>query len=291
LGVDWADGYRQARIVEVLQARTDWDLAGMQALQLDELCLPWREMRSAVLSAPVHTPEAHLARDLLERWDGVVAADSVGAAVYQAFLAEMRVALTHAKAPRAVRWAMARGFHPLLARSYFGARQMGLLVQLLREQPAGWFEHPWPYVIAGALDGAVRWLQTEFGAGPEPWAWGRVRPLRLVHPLAARRPLGRIFNLGPVPRGGDGQTVSQTGRLLSDLRANPPAIANLRVVLDVGHWEDNRFVLAGGQSGNPFSPHYDDQFALWQRGEALTLAWSEEAIHEATQAELRLLPA
>jgi penicillin amidase len=62
------------------------------------------------------------------------------------------------------------------------------------------------------------------------------------------------------------------------------------MVVDVGNWEENRFVLAGGQSGNPLSPHYDDQFALWQRGEALTLAWSEEAVQANTHQMLRLIP-
>jgi penicillin amidase len=290
LGSDWADGYRLARIVEVLQGRTDWDLAGMQRLQLDEVCLPWREMREAVLAAPAATDEARVALELLREWDGVVAAGSAGAAVYEAFLAEMRARLARAKAPNAFAWAVGRGFHPLLPRSHFGMRQMGLLVQLVREQPDGWFERPWPDEVASVLGSAVRWLQTRVSPSPARWAWGRVRPLRLVHSLAARRPLDKVFNRGPIPRGGDGETVAQTGRQYTDLRVNPTVIANLRMVVDVGNWEESRFVLAGGQSGNPLSPHYADQFALWQRGEALALPWSEEAVQAAAHRVLRLVP-
>jgi penicillin amidase len=61
-------------------------------------------------------------------------------------------------------------------------------------------------------------------------------------------------------------------------------------VVDVGNWEENRFVLAGGQSGNPLSPHYDDQLALWKRGEGLTIAWSREAAGRVAQSTLRLSP-
>jgi penicillin amidase len=290
LGSDWVDGYRLARIVEVLQGRTDWDLEGMQRLQLDEVCLPWREMREAVLAAPAATDEARVALELLREWDGVVAADSAGAAVYETFVVEMRARMARAKAPNAFAWAMTRGFHPMLPWSYFGIRQMGLLVQLLREQPGGWFERPWPDEVADALGSAVCWLRATVSPSPARWAWGQVRPLRLVHSLAARWPLDRMFNLGPVPRGGDHETVAQTGRQLTDLRANPTFIANLRMVVDVGNWEENRFVLAGGQSGNPLSPHYADQFALWQQGEALTLPWSDEAVQAATHRVLRLVP-
>jgi len=62
------------------------------------------------------------------------------------------------------------------------------------------------------------------------------------------------------------------------------------MVLDVGNWDDNRFVLAGGQSGNPFSPHYDDQLQLWLKGEAMVMPWSEESVQAATVATLRLTP-
>ena len=109
--------------------------------------------------------------------------------------------------------------------------------------------------------------------------------------MAQRRALDKIFNLGPFPWGGDGQTIAQTGRLLADPTANSTLVANLRMVVDVGNWEENSFVLAGGQSGNPLSPHYADQLALWKRGQGLAMAWSESAIERITQATLRLSPA
>jgi penicillin amidase len=51
-----------------------------------------------------------------------------------------------------------------------------------------------------------------------------------------------------------------------------------------------RFVLAGGQSGNPLSPHYADLLSLWKRGEGVPIAWSEEKIDQGTVATLRLTP-
>jgi penicillin amidase len=61
--------------------------------------------------------------------------------------------------------------------------------------------------------------------------------------------------------------------------------------MDVGNWEASRWVLAGGQSGNPRSPHYDDMIDLWLRGDAVTMAWSPQSVRERAKNELTLLPA
>ena len=49
-------------------------------------------------------------------------------------------------------------------------------------------------------------------------------------------------------------------------------------------------MLAGGQSGNPLSPHYDDLIETWQRGGGVPLHWSREAVERATVATLTLVP-
>jgi penicillin amidase len=46
----------------------------------------------------------------------------------------------------------------------------------------------------------------------------------------------------------------------------------MRIVLDLGNWEASRFIVTHRQSGNPPSPHYDDQLRLWQRGEGIPIA-------------------
>ena len=48
--------------------------------------------------------------------------------------------------------------------------------------------------------------------------------------------------------------------------------------------------LAGGESGNPLSPHYDDMFELWKKGETAKLVWSPGADSCATVAKLELVP-
>ena len=123
------------------------------------------------------------------------------------------------------------------------------------------------------------------------WGWGHLRSLRLEHPLFGKhRLLSRIFNLGPVPCGGDQNTISQAGaRPLhpTDFTHN---MANFRAVFDLADPSRSLFALCGGQSGNPCSPHYADLFPLWVEGESIALPWTQEQVIRGTKTTLRLLP-
>ena len=281
LGVDWLDGYRAARIVEALAAKDEWDVAATMDLQNDVTSLPWGELRDLVLAMP-GDQAVRPALDLLRAWDGAVTASSPAASVYELFITELAAAMARSDAPSGWRWAVGGGFGEPVPRTSFGARIVSQLVSRLRTGDG----HD---LLAPALAATVATLRSRFGDDPAGWAWGRVRPLRLLHPVGARRPLDRL-NLGPVPIGGDTNTVAQAGVLPLDPTANPAAIANHRTVFDLGDPELSRFVLAGGQSGNPLSPHYGDLFELWQRGEGVPMPWSHAAVVAATTARLLLRP-
>jgi penicillin amidase len=62
------------------------------------------------------------------------------------------------------------------------------------------------------------------------------------------------------------------------------------MTIDVGNWDDARFILPGGQSGNPLSPHYADQLPLWLRGESITIPFSPETAAEVARETLELVP-
>ena len=284
LGVDWLDGYRAARIVERLAARETWDVAASAEVQVDVTSIPWRELRDLVLAVPPANGQERLALELLRAWDGEVSATSAAASVFELFVAELAASIARGSAPRGWRWAMGAGFGDAVRRTVFGARTLSHLVADLRD---GVDRTP---QIRAALRIAIARLVTEHGPDPSGWGWGRVRPLTLRHPLGVRRPLDRMLNIGPVPLGGDTNTVAQAGVRPLDPTANPAAIANHRMVIDLGDLEASRFVVAGGQSGNPLSPHYGDLFGLWLRGEGVPIPWSEKAVAAAVTKRLTLVP-
>jgi penicillin G amidase len=291
LGVDWLDGYRQARIVESLSARRDWDVYTTELLQMDPTSIPWREVRDILLALPRSSPDARLGLSLLRGFDGVVSVDSAGAAVFELFLAEMIRRIAFAKAPNTARWALGEGANLVLPHSLLALRRVSHLVRLMREQPAGWFSRSWPLEMADALEHTVRHLREKRGPSPMAWGWGHVRPVTLKHFAGEIGPLGEIFNRGPMPLGGDSATIPQASIDWLDPTANPVGVASMRIVMDVGNWEATRVVIAGGQSGNPMSPHYDDMLDLWRRGGGVALCFSAEAVARAAVKTLRLEPA
>jgi acyl-homoserine-lactone acylase len=66
----------------------------------------------------------------------------------------------------------------------------------------------------------------------------------------------------------------------------------MRLVVDFALDEPVHLVNAGGQSGNPASPHYDDGIALYLSGNNRVIPFNDSAARHAHFAdELRLLPA
>ncbi|HEX9890354.1 MAG TPA: penicillin acylase family protein [Nitriliruptorales bacterium] len=290
LGSDFLDGYRLAAIVEVLQERDDWDVAATLVAQTDVRSTVWPEVRDTLLKVDPHDPGVRVALDLLRGWDGRLAPDSRPASVFALAMAELAVRVVRAKAPTSGDWFVGRSFSPISPHSLLALRRTAHVVQLLREQPDGWFMHGWHVEIADVLRTVVGRLRSSHD-GQVP-AWGEIRPLYLRHLLSDGVPgWGRIFDRGPIRIGGDAHTIPQASVPPLDPTGTPIAIASARMVVDVGDWEASRFVLAGGQSGNPCSPHYDDQLSRWERGEAVPIAWSDAAVAGSTRHTLRVLPA
>jgi penicillin amidase len=291
LGVDWLDGYRAARIDEVLSSRRDFDVYDGLRLQIDETSLPWREMKESVLEAAASREALSGLHRLLDEWDGVVSATSAAATVYELLIAEMSLRVCKSRAPRSWRWAMGAGFTDIVPHSLVALRRVSHLVRLMRERPDGWFARGWVDEIADALAAVNRRLRSDHGPEASSWRWGDVRQLTLVHPITDQaKALAPIFNLGPFPWGGDQNTVAQSSVDPLEPLHNPIAIGSLRMVVDVGDWSRSRFILPGGQSGNPLSPHYDDQLPLWRRGQGIPIAWEPREVERATEQRLFLEP-
>ena len=284
LGSDWLDGYRAGRITEALSGREAWDVDASMRLQMDVVSLPWRELRDIMMAIDPAHPDVSAALEILRAWDGQMAAGSPGAAIFARFIQAMARRIAESRAPSAGEYALGRGFSPLMPGTTFTGGRTSRVVRRLIEQPEGWFERGWQTEMHDALATVVANLRERFGPDASQWGWGRVRPLTLEHPLGRVKALAPIFNRGPFPWGGDGNTVSQASG------TSPMVIASLRCVIPLGDWDEARFVLPGGQSGNPFSPHYDDQLPLWQRGEGIPIAWDAQAIAAAAVSELRLTP-
>ena len=82
----------------------------------------------------------------------------------------------------------------------------------------------------------------------------------------ARLPgVGALFVAAEHELGGDEQTVLQAG-VDAQLGFDAVVVPSWRFVTDLGDPDASVAVLTTGQSGNPASPHWNDQAGLWASG-------------------------
>ena len=204
----------------------------------------------------------------------------------QLLMAEIDRRDVEARAPKAGAYVLGAAIGGLGQPNLLAFRRAGRLSRLLREGPSDVAPDDWAKLLSDALQAAVDALSSR----PGGWRWGRLRQLVLEHPVGRKWPLHRIFNIGPVPFGGDTNTVAQAAVDPLNPLANPLVIPSLRCVVDVGDFDRSRFVLPSGQSGNPLSPHYDDMFPLWLAGEGVAIPQSAGDARRVAAGTLRLLP-
>ena len=203
----------------------------------------------------------------------------------------MCVAVTKNLTPHSYQTAIGKGFNPLVPITFFASQRVSHLVSNLLNQTDGWFQNSsWNEEIEKALEETIKELTSRYGRKTSNWQWGRIRPLTINHPVGAKKPLDRIFNHGPFEWGGDANTVSQAASPPWDPFSRITTIASMRTVIDVGEWDNSRFILPGGQSGNPVSTHYDDMTNLWLKGKGVPIHWTEESIANYGKHNLILIP-
>lgn len=275
-GVDWLDRHRYERIVEKLDAKSDWTIADVLDMHLDRRSTLTRELLPLFVAA-VTDP---IAKKWLEPWDGELAPSSVAASIFELGFADLARRVTRRHAPNAWRTALGEGINDVLLHGPNAIRRVGEITRLVRALPAS--------EIADALAGAVRELRTKFGSRDSEWRWGKVRPLRLRHAFAKQPPLDRLFALRDIAIGGDVTTIPQGSVDFQDPLGDPIGVPNMRAAIDVGAWENSRWSLLGGQSGNPCSPHFGDLLEHWDRGEGVSIAWSREEVERRATSTLTL---
>jgi penicillin amidase len=252
VGFAWADPYRWARISEVLGSGRKFAIADLMRLQTDYLSIPARQLVPLLRDVPAGSEADERARQMLLHWNFVLDKSSTAAGLYEAWYRHLAANVSAAVIP-----APARPFFRGL-----GTRKMISYVVA----PTGAFgANPVAArdsMLVRSLDEAVAEMTRRFGADTGAWAWGQnaYHHATITHPMSAAVDAATRARLdvGPAPRGGDGNTVGATGG-----GDNQTSGASFRIIVDLADWENAVGINTPGQSGNPDDPHYRDLFPLW----------------------------
>jgi penicillin amidase len=309
----YGDGYRGRRIRRLLDGGRRFTLDDMGAMQSDVYSERAAELKGALVDLLTEgNPSDEIARAArtLRRWDCRFTLGSVGASLFAAFWWRWCERVAAARFPKHLLAPMA------------GAAQ-GLAGALLVEGNNGWFANdgpadspspaqrgtgPWgsreaegshgrqpgggglAHEARAAMADALAWLDEHLGPDRRRWTWGRLHPVELTHALSAGRPtFGELFDVGPRPCPGSVGVLNQNGYVVRD-RFWTTSGPHYRFLADLGPSAETRGANTAGNSGNPASPHYDDQFEDWLAGRYHPLWMDRAAVEANAEGTLTLTP-
>lgn len=266
LGWDFANYARGHRINEVLAADARASPTTMRALQNDVVGVNARDLLPVLLPlvpAPDARPAEATAARLLSAWDYRYAADAPQPALWEVWYGLLQDAIWQdelgAKA--------ATGPAAPLPLRYPGRERTR---RLLAEQPdtTRWFDdrttpahrETRTELVRRSFRLAVDSLQKHLGPDPAAWQWWRQKSTDLKH-VALLPGFGFDDVRCPGGAGIVNATTERTGpswRMVVALHPQRPRA-----------WG----VYPGGQSGNPGSPFYADQFEYWRTGQLYPLLY------------------
>lgn len=253
-------------------ARTD--VAAMTAMQMDLVsgnAVKWKALAAAGARGAGDVAVA----GRLERWNGAMTASDTMASLFAYWWARM---------PREV-------FEDELGDAW--GKAATLVAAVLSDSAAAFVDDARTATTESLDDLSARAMRAALA---EKWQrpFGAVQTLTVRHPLASVPALNRWLRLtrGPFPSGGDDATLNAAFvRFDTTTRAfHNEAGPSMRFVMD---WADiDGFSLSRhlGQSGNPFSPHFDDFLVPHLAGEPWPLPFSRSRVEAAAVNTLRLLP-
>ena len=306
--LDWMAPYRTERIYKVLEPRHQLTPADMLALQndvyseLDQVIAQRLAYAIDHAGGPLKGDKTlHQAADLLRGWDGKVEANAPAPAIVNAARNAFWPLLLIPKLapPVASQLAQDVELNKLKYPSEDAARAGGLSSayawgerdsveeELMTHSPARWLPPgfgDWNDFFAAVVR---RGLHDAYAPHDlSTWQQGKAFPLDLEHPVFSRSvPLQRLIatptGTGPRAESGDKTTVKQVGAAFGPSE---------RFTADLGDPDRSTLNLVLGQSGNPLSPWFMDQFQSWLQGRTYPLPFSPPAVQAGVTHTLTLMP-
>jgi penicillin amidase len=281
IGYEWAPGYRFRRIEQRLKMKHQFNLEDFASIQQDNTSLAGQALARLVRIAAIHDPELRPHVELLAGWDGVLSRESQAGPLYAVWLQELLDAFYRPHVPE-------RCLEFLRPRN-----GVGVMLAALEHPEAAWFgKDPTAgrdRLLRETFARAVKKVQAKLGNDPSRWAWGKLHTVTFRHPLAALGPAyAQAFNLGPLPRPGDGLAPNAASYNATFEQISG---ASYRQLFDLADWDRGLATSTPGQSGQPGSPHYADLLPLWAEGRYFPLVFSRTKVEQSTRHRLLLKPA
>lgn len=271
IGWEWSSPARAHRIEEVLNDGTRKNLVDFMALQADYLSIPARTLVPLLQNLASPNDRTEQALSYLRRWNYKLEPTSIAATIYVAWEEQLKQAVYLEKVPA-------------IAQPYLKTLSTKRVIDALLVPTAARDS-----LLLTAMDRAVAAITSRLGADMDDWTYGqrKNKHITITHPLSSLvdKTMQQKINLGPVARGGYGETVNATANSLNQTHG-----ASFRILVDTEDWDKTLGINNPGQSGNPDSPHYGDLFQLWAENSYFPAYFSKGKIRTVAEETTVLQP-
>jgi len=260
---DAAMPWRARRIYDLLKDKAKVTMDDVRDVQYDITNIPLLSLAQEIVKRNAASPET---LNVLKNWDGQMKADSEAPLLVN----EIRGCLANR---------MADDNRPVPA----AVIRERILYWAVPEQSPRWLPKGFANYteFLRSCDTSSRQSLADpkrFGPDESKWKWGSVTAANFPHPLAAVPFIGLQFATPKTPLDGSGQTP--------DVGSN----VSMRHISSPANWDITRFVIPLGESGDPKSPYYKDEFEPWRTGTPQIFPFSADAVEKATRSVLVLKP-
>ncbi|MBS1794579.1 MAG: penicillin acylase family protein [Acidobacteria bacterium] len=249
---DAANPWRARRIYELLKDRKNVTMDDVRDVQRDVFSRVYKDLADEIVKRGAASPETLAA---LGGWDGRMTADSKAGLIVNEI--RMCVSKKIAEDSKIPEWV---------------ARER-LLYWVVKENSARWLPksfNNYAELLKSCDESARKSLSDpkRFGADETKWRWGAQFAANFQHPLALAPLIGEQFKM---------RFTNVDG---SPLTPNVGPYVSMRLIADPGNWDATRHVIPLGESGDPQSPFWKDQFELWRTGTPAIFPFTKAAVEK-----------
>lgn len=285
---DFDPEYRATRIKELLAGHAGkHDVESFRRIQLDAAERFAMDALPALIAIAKGGDEAlSPALALLEGWDHHMTTDSAAPLVFAGWMRSLLQALFEDEAGDLFRqmWGDRPNFLAAVAR---GEPDATLLCDDTRTAEPETCQT----IVRKSLSLALEDLRSRYGKDMDAWRWGDAHRATFSHtPFGFIPGLSSLFGFSHEIGGGNA-TIQRAAYRYSN--TNPFAAVHgsgYRGIYDMGAEEKSLFMASTGQSGNVFSPFYDNLAPRWARGEYLPIRTNRDDILRRSTGTIELRP-
>lgn len=281
-------GKRAHEIIKALKQNESWSIEDSKALQLKNTSSFYPKYAKRILSfVEPKTAWETVLFNLLKDWDGEHELESIGPTIYYN--------LYYKLAKQTFADELPENLFNIYMETVLAKKSFEVLIE--DQHNIWWDDINTPQKEDFALQARKAFQKTalflaEFSQQDiEKLKWKYIHLANHEHPIGKQKPLNKLFNVEGVAIEGGEEVLNKTAFAFAETGYFPaksgPA---LRTILDFQNSAQALNILPTGQSGNPFSPHYDDQVELYQNGQYRIQYLSKKEILEHVQEPLYLIP-